>query len=93
MCMGMEKNSRLGKGLNLESRYNSHTGEEYTIERELRRLHRGWGKHRVEEEEHSVYCPRLGKVVSYQKGKPRKKVVDKRIRQAYNRLQMGEDCQ
>ena len=59
---------RLGRRLNFESHYNSNT-----IERDLKKLHRGWGKHRIEEETCTTFCKRLGKVVQYQKGKPKYK--------------------
>lgn len=64
---------RLGRRLNFESHYNSNTNKEYTIERDLKKLHRGWGKHRIEEETCTTFCKRLGKVVQYQKGKPKYK--------------------
>lgn len=67
------KNLRLGKCLNIERKIDPNTGEERTIKRELRKLHRGWGKHRIEDEPHEVYCERLGAIVEYQKGKPRRK--------------------
>lgn len=66
-------NYKLGKGLHIESHYDFHSQKEFTIERELKKLHRGWGKHRIEDETHSTFCARLGKVVHYQKGKPRYK--------------------
>lgn len=72
------KNFRLGKKLNVETHFNSHTQEVYTIERDLKKLHRGWGKHRIEDEICTTYCKRLGKVVQYQKGKP--KYIDKQKR-------------
>ena len=68
-----EKNCKLGKNLNVETHYNYHSDSEYTIKRDLKKLHRGWGKHRIEDEIHVIYCPRLDKVVHYQKGKPRGK--------------------
>ena len=64
-------NFRLGKRLNFESHYNSHADKEYVIERDLKKLHRGWGKHRIEDETCTTFCKRLGKVVQYQKGKPK----------------------
>ena len=70
-------NFRLGKQLNVETHYNSHTDKEYTIDRELRKLHRGWGKHRIEDETCTTYCERLGKVVQYQKGKSKNKLTFK----------------
>lgn len=72
------KNFRLGKKLNVETHFNFHTQEVYTIERDLKKLHRGWGKHRIEDETCTTYCERLGKVVQYQKGKP--KYIDKQKR-------------
>lgn len=66
-------NFRLGKQLNVEIHYNSHNDKEYVIERDLKKLHRGWGKHRIEDETCTTFCKRLGKVVQYQKGKPRYK--------------------
>ena len=66
-------NFKLGKCLNIETHYNQSLDKEVTIERELRKLHRGWGKHRIEDEWHTTFCQRLGKVVYYQKGKPRGK--------------------
>lgn len=72
------KNFRLGKKLNVETHFNPHTQEVYTIERDLKKLHRGWGKHRIEDETCTTYCERLGKVVQYQKGKP--KYIDKQKR-------------
>ena len=67
------KNYRLGKKLNIETHFNSHTFNEYTIERELQKLSRGYGKHRIEDEVHTTFCERLGKIVQYQKGKPKTK--------------------
>lgn len=69
------KNFRLGKKLNVESHYNFHDEKEHTIERDLKKLHRGWGKHRIEDETHSVFCERLNRVVFYQKGKPKNKLL------------------
>ena len=66
-------NYRLGKNKNIETHFNSSTGEVFTIKRELRKLHRGWGKHRIEDETHTTFCPRLNKVVAYSKGKPKYK--------------------
>ena len=66
-------NYKLGKHKNIETHFNSSTGEVFTIERELKKLRRGWGKHRIEDETHTVFCPRLNKVVTYCKGKPRYK--------------------
>ena len=66
-------NFRLGKQLNIETHYNQSLEREVTIDRELRKLHRGWGKHRIEDETCTTYCERLNKVVQYQKGKPRGK--------------------
>ena len=66
-------NFRLGKCLNIETHYNQSLEREVTISRELRKLHRGWGKHRIEDETYTTFCERLGKVVYYQKGKPRGK--------------------
>lgn len=71
------KNFRLGKRLNFEVHFNSHTLEEYTIERDLKKLHRGWGKHRIEDETHTIFCERLNKVVTYQKGKPKHELTRK----------------
>ena len=68
-----EKNCKLGKQLNIEQHYNYHNDSFYSIRRDLKKLHRGWGKHRIEDEIHTTYCPRLGKVVQYQKGKPKLK--------------------
>ena len=64
-------NFKLGKRLNYETHFNPHTLEEYTIERDLKKLHRGWGKHRIEDETHITFCKRLNKIVYYQKGKPK----------------------
>jgi hypothetical protein len=58
--------------LNYENHFNPHSQKEYFIKRELKKLHRGWGKHRIEDEDHTIYCKRLDKVVTYQKGKPKK---------------------
>lgn len=66
-------NFRLGKQLNIESHYNQSLERETTIRRELKKLHRGWGKHRIEDETHITFCERLNKIVQYQKGKPRGK--------------------
>ena len=66
-------NFKLGKCLNIETHYNQSLEREVTISRELRKLHRGWGKHRIEDETCTTYCARLGKYVQYQKGKPRGK--------------------
>ena len=66
-------NFRLGKCLNVETHYNQSLDREVTIKRELKKLHRGWGKHRIEDEWYTTFCERLGKVVYYQKGKPRGK--------------------
>lgn len=75
------KNCRLGKQLNVESHYNFHDGKEHAITRELKKLHRGWGKHRIEDEVHTTFCERLKNVVYFQKGKPRyKNRVDKIIK-------------
>jgi len=68
-----EKNSKLGKHLNYETHYNQSLDRVITIERELNKLHRGWGKHRIEDESHVVFCARLGRLVIYQKGKPKNK--------------------
>ena len=73
----------LGKNLNIETHYNSHTGKITTIERDSKRLRRGWGKHRMEEECHSTYCGRLGKIVEYQHGKPKSKYNRRKERRAY----------
>lgn len=70
-------NFRLGKQLNVETHYNFNSDREYTITRELRKLHRGWGKHRIEDETCTTYCKRLNKVVHYQKGKPKNKLTYK----------------
>lgn len=70
-------NFRLGKRLNYETHYNSHTNKEYVIVRDLKKLHRGWGKHRIEDETCTTFCERLGKVVQYQKGKPKKLLTSK----------------
>lgn len=69
-------NFKLGKCLNIETHYNQSLDREVTIERELKKLHRGWGKHRIEDECCTTFCERLGKVVHYQKGKPRGKKYD-----------------
>lgn len=66
-------NFRLGKQLNIETHYNQSLERETTISRELKKLHRGWGKHRIEDEWYTTFCERLGKVVYYQKGKPKGK--------------------
>ena len=66
-------NFRLGKQLNVETHYNFHSDKEYIIDRELKKLHRGWGKHRIEDETHTTFCKRLNKFVQYQKGKPKYK--------------------
>lgn len=71
------KNCKLGKQLNIETHYNQSLERETTISRDLKKLHRGWGKHRVEDETHTTYCERLGKEVQYQKGKPKYK--DKKL--------------
>lgn len=70
-------NFRLGKQLNVETHYNFHSDKVYTIDRELKKMHRGWGKHRIEDETCTTYCERLGKVVQYQKGKPKNKLTYK----------------
>ena len=67
-------NFRLGKQLNVETHYNQSLEREVTIKRELRKLHRGWGKHRIEDEWYTTLCKKLNKVVYYQKGKPRGKL-------------------
>lgn len=64
-------NWKLGKRLNYESHFNTHTQQEYFIKRDLKKLYRGWGKHRIEDEMYTTFCERLGKVVYYQKGKPK----------------------
>lgn len=66
-------NFKLGKCLNIETHYNQSLEREVTINRELKKLHRGWGKHRIEDESHTIFCGRLNKFVTYQKGKPRGK--------------------
>ena len=66
-------NCKLGKHKNIETHFNSFTGEVFTIKRELRKLHRGWGKHRIEDEPHTTFCSRLNKFVTYCKGKPKYK--------------------
>ena len=66
-------NFKLGKCLNIETHYNQSLDREVTIERVLKKLHRGWGKHRIEDETYTTFCVRLNKVVHYQKGKPRGK--------------------
>ena len=66
-------NFRLGKQLNIETHYNQSLERETTISRELKKLHRGWGKHRIEDELYTTFCKRLNKVVYYQKGKPKGK--------------------
>lgn len=71
--MNCWKTFKLGKQLNVESHYNFHDDKIHFISRDLKKLHRGWGKHRIEEETHTVYCERLGKVVEYEKGKPKYK--------------------
>jgi len=70
-------NYKLGKHKNIETHFNSSTGDVFTIERELKKLHRGWGKHRIEDETCTTYCKRLDKVVYYQKGKPKNKLTYK----------------
>lgn len=57
--------------MNIELHYNFHSNKEYTIERPLRKISRGWGKHRIEDEICTTYCKRLGRIVQYQKGKPK----------------------
>jgi len=69
-------NFKLGKCLNVETHYNQSLDREVTIKRELKKLHRGWGKHRIEDEWYTTFCERLNKVVYYQKGKPRGKKYD-----------------
>lgn len=66
-------NCRMGKCLNIETKYNPHSDTITYIERDLKKMHRGWGKHRIEDEMCTTYCERLGKVVYYQKGKPKYK--------------------
>jgi hypothetical protein len=81
----LTNNFRLGKNLNIETKYNSHTGKSFTIERVLRKMSRGWGKHRIEDEWHTCWCERLGRFVTYQKGKPKKKEFDKLKSHYYNK--------
>ena len=69
--MEFYNNCRLGKNKNVEIHFNSHSLKEYTIKRELKKLHRGWGKHRIEDEPHTIYCTRLKRIVTYSKGKPK----------------------
>lgn len=71
--MNLYNNFRLGKQLNVESHYNFHDDKEHIITRDLKKMRRGWGKHRIEDETHTIFCPRLNKVVQYQKGKPKYK--------------------
>lgn len=77
-------NFRLGKCLNVETHYNQSLDREVTIERELKKLHRGWGKHRIEDEWYTTFCERLGKVVYYQKGKPRGKKYVRTIKRIFS---------
>ena len=77
------KRKSLGKNLNIETHYNFHTGRITKIERDLKRLHKGWGKHRMEEQCHSAYCGRLGKVVEFEHGKPKNKNRAKREGRRY----------
>ena len=70
-------NFRLGKQLNIESHYNFHDDKEHIITRDLKKLHRGWGKHRIEDETCTTFCTRLNKIVQYQKGKPKNKLTYK----------------
>jgi len=70
-------NFRLGKQLNIESHYNYHDNKEHFIRRDLKKLHRGWGKHRIEDETHVIFCARLNRIVTYQKGKSKKKYLTK----------------
>lgn len=70
-------NFKLGKQLNVESHYNFHDDKVHHISRDLKKSHRGWGKHRIEDETCTIFCERLGKVVSYQRGKPKYKCVYK----------------
>lgn len=70
-------NFKLGKQLNVESHYNFHDDKVHYISRDLKKLYRGWGKHRIEDETCTIFCKRLGKVISYQKGKPRNKYFTK----------------